>query len=139
LFFVLAYGFYYARIFAGGDAKLMIALGSIVLLGTSICENTLLVFIFLITLLAGGAFYSLAYTFVLTVKKREEFKKEFKKQAKANKKLFFIFVLISGVLFFFMIIFGEVLFSLFSIVILIFPLLVLQDLKIIRFHRKHLF
>ncbi|MFA5020300.1 MAG: prepilin peptidase [Candidatus Pacearchaeota archaeon] len=125
LFFILAYVFYYARIFAGGDAKLMIALGAVVLFGASVCENTLLLFVFLIALLAGGAFYSLAYTFVIAFVKRKEFAKEFKKQVKVNKKIFLIFISIAVALFVLMIIFNEILFSLFSVVILIFPILLI--------------
>ena len=39
LFFILAYVFYYARIFAGGDAKLLMGLGAVLSLGDSFFRN----------------------------------------------------------------------------------------------------
>ena len=50
LFVGLAYAFYYARIFAGGDAKLLMGLGAILGFATSLRENLIIfcVFIFLL-------------------------------------------------------------------------------------------
>ena len=39
IFFILGHVFYYSRVFAGGDAKLMIGLGPVLVLSSSIIGN----------------------------------------------------------------------------------------------------
>ncbi|MEM3122387.1 MAG: hypothetical protein QXH60_03020, partial [Candidatus Pacearchaeota archaeon] len=100
--FIVGHLLYYARVFAGGDAKLFIALGSVIPFASDYYLNTLIFFLFLISLLAGGALYSIAYTLFLVYKNKEEFKKEFRKNFNSRLKLFislifvfFIFLLFS--------------------------------------------
>src|SRR3989338_1270519 len=77
VFFVLAYGFYYARAFAGGDAKLLMGFGVILPYG-DFYELFLAGGIFIFSLFLLGAIYSLVYSIFIVFKKKEKFKKEFK-------------------------------------------------------------
>lgn len=86
LFFLLANLFYYTRLFAGGDAKLMIALGALIPFTDSFYTNTLIFIIFLVALLFGGLIYSLFYSFGLAAINGKEFIKDFKKQFFKNEK-----------------------------------------------------
>ena len=83
--FVLAHLMYYGRLFAGGDAKLFIALGAIIPFADNFYDNNLIFLVFLIALLFGGAVYSLSYSVILSIKNHENFSKKFKELFKDNK------------------------------------------------------
>lgn len=87
IFFALGNLFYYSRVFAGGDAKLMIALGSILPSFPDIFSN-IMVFLnfFLIFLFSGFLYISTAST-ILCVRNFKKFRKEFSKQLKRKRKL----------------------------------------------------
>ena len=76
IFFLIGNALYYGRVFAGGDAKLMIALGAILPLSDSFIINAKIFLIFFILFLFAGAFYGLIWSFFLTAKNFREFKKE---------------------------------------------------------------
>ena len=97
IFFILGNLFYYGKIFAGGDAKLMIALGTILPLSENFFINIKTFILFLIVFLFVGAVYGFVISIVLSLKNFQNFKKEFKKQLKDKKRLYFIFMFI-GVL-----------------------------------------
>lgn len=78
MFFVLANLFYYTRVFAGGDAKLLIALGAVLPFESFIgLAYTGLGFIILLFLV--GSVYSMIYSVGLAVKNRKKFAVEFRK------------------------------------------------------------
>jgi len=79
LFWLLAYGLYYARAFAGGDAKLLMGLGA-VLPFDSLWSYAAVSFVFILLLFTLGAIYSLVYTVFLAVRDKERFAPEFRKQ-----------------------------------------------------------
>lgn len=81
--FVLANAFYYGRVFAGGDAKLLMALGVIWPYGSYI-SVVILSLVFVILLLLLGAIYSLIYSIVLMIKNRKVFGKEFRSRFRWN-------------------------------------------------------
>lgn len=85
-FFLLATLMYYSKVFAGGDAKLMIGYGAIIPY-SSYVAIPLTAGIFLFLLLTLGAAYSLIYSVGIVVKNSEEFSKEFRKQASKNRTL----------------------------------------------------
>lgn len=92
----LAYLLYYGRAFAGGDAKLLMALGP--LLPFEQLSDVLvsgLGFIFALFLL--GSLYSLAYTFVLLPRRWSSFKRAFFREWHRFSRLFFMCLLL-GVL-----------------------------------------
>lgn len=94
IFFALGNLFYYGKIFAGGDAKLMISLGAIIPIYPNWIMNIPLFLNFILIFLLVGFVYILATSTYLCVKHFKAFKKEFKKQLKKNKKLL---VIIMGV------------------------------------------
>ena len=92
IFFVLGNLFYYGRMFAGGDAKLMIALGAVLPIYGTILENTKFFLIFLLLFFFSGAIYSFIVSSSLAIKNFKAFKKEFVIQFKKNKKLFYLMI-----------------------------------------------
>lgn len=97
VFFAIANLLYYSRVFAGGDAKLLMGLGAILPF-----ENYLdLVYTglgFIILLFLAGALYSLIYSIFIAYKNLEKFRKEFLSRFKKLKiylPVILIFVLIS--------------------------------------------
>lgn len=86
IFLGLAYTLYYARAFAGGDAKLLMGFG-IILPYTNYLDLFTLSIVFLFLLFFLGAVYSLFYSIFIVSKNRKTFKKEFKIKASKNKTL----------------------------------------------------
>jgi Flp pilus assembly protein protease CpaA len=119
IFFVLGNLFYYGKIFAGGDAKLMIALGSVLPLSESFFVNLRIYVLFLFLFLFFGAIYGLGWSFFYMTKNFKNFKKEFLKQIRLNKKLVLLFVFF-GI---FLLIFGifSELFLIFGIFVILSP------------------
>jgi len=87
IFLVLGNLLYYCRIFAGGDAKLMMALGSIIPLSESFLMNAKICAFFLIAFLAAGAIYGLSASFFLGFRNFTAFNREFKKNLKKSRKI----------------------------------------------------
>lgn len=98
LFVGLAYAFYYARAFAGGDAKLLMGLGGIFAVGSNFYSHLLFLGLFILLLIFAGGFYGLVYSFFLAMKNKEKFFKEYKLQFGKRKKWLYVslfFVLLS--------------------------------------------
>ncbi|MEK6912377.1 MAG: A24 family peptidase [Nanoarchaeota archaeon] len=105
IFFLLGNAFYYGKMFAGGDAKLMIALGAILPLQESFTRNLEFFVIFFIIFLLVGAVYSLLGSLFFSIRNFEQFKKEFRKQFKTHFKASFLvlfFALLLSVVGFFL-------------------------------------
>ncbi len=119
IFFVLGNLLYYGKVFAGGDAKLMIALGTVLPIYNNFKDNMKLFFVFIFLFLLTGAVYGLISSFVLAFRNKEQFNKEFKKQFSKRKKLIY-FSSIFGIL---SLVFGFYLdvFFLLGIFIFVFP------------------
>lgn len=86
IFFILSEVFYHSHIFAGGDAKLMRALGPILFIYPDTLQNINKSLIFLLIFLFVSLFYMLGTSTFLGIKYLKEFKKEFSKQVKVHKK-----------------------------------------------------
>lgn len=123
IFFVIGNVFYYSRLFAGGDAKLMIAIGAILPISYSFLENLNIFLIFLVIFLFIGAIYSMLWVLVLSLKNFKELKKDLSKKLKGFSKInylimfFGIIIILSG--FFYSLLFFI------GCLIFIFPLLLL--------------
>ncbi len=102
IFFIFGNLLYYGRIFAGGDAKLMIALGAVLPFSESFLINTRIFFLFLFIFLFSGALYGLVVSIVLGLRNFKKFKKEFYRQLRKNRKLVY-FIMFLGLI---LIIFG---------------------------------
>ncbi len=94
VFFALGNLLYYSKVFAGGDAKLMIAMGTILPTSPIWFKNFQIFFDFILIFLSIGFFYILVSSIILCAKNFGVFKKEFLRQLNKNKKLMI------GVLFF---------------------------------------
>lgn len=92
IFFVIGNAFYYGRMFAGGDAKLMIALGTILPFSESFFTNLKIFVLFFLLFMFVGALYTLVISFVLCLKNFKRFRKEFVKQFKSKKKIAYPFM-----------------------------------------------
>lgn len=93
IFFGLAYAFYYGKIFAGGDAKLLMGFG-VLIPGRDISNLVFNLSLFIFMLFLIGAVYSLVYSIFLVFRDRRKFVKEFKIQLKGKEKLFLILFLV---------------------------------------------
>src|SRR3972149_5537055 len=94
IFFVLGNLLYYGKMFAGGDAKLLIALGAVLPVSRSFYENLEVFFFFLVIFLFLGAVWSLGATAFIVSKNLNKFKKEFKKQLRIYRKVISLVVLL---------------------------------------------
>jgi Flp pilus assembly protein protease CpaA len=95
IFFVAGNLLYYGKVFAGGDAKLMISLGAILPYSSSIISNLESFFNFILIFLFVGFLYIFASSAFFCIKNFKSFKKEFLRQLKKNKKLMIIALFIS--------------------------------------------
>jgi len=123
VFFVLGNLFYYLRVFAGGDAKLLMALGAVLPLSYNWIINLKIFGFFILLFLVTGSFYALIYAVCLVFQNFKKFSKEFRAQCVLHKKMFLmalIFALLWVVFSFFINQFG---FILIGLVILLFPVL----------------
>lgn len=98
VFIVLGNLLYYCRIFAGGDAKLLIALGTVLPLSNSFKGDLLIFGLFLFLFLLCGALYGIFYSFVLISSDVGKFKKNFKGMFKKNKKYIYLSLVLAIVI-----------------------------------------
>lgn len=98
IFFALGNLFYYGRIFAGGDAKLMIALGAVIPFYNNFYENASVFVIFLLIFLISGALYGIFASAYLTLNGRKKFAKEFKRRFGTNRNKIY-FAMFAGIIF----------------------------------------
>ncbi|MFH1359339.1 MAG: prepilin peptidase [archaeon] len=122
IFLVLGNLFYYSRMFAGGDAKLLIALGAILPLSFSWIINFKIFGLFILGSFLGGAIYVFIWSLVLVFLNFKGFKKEYSRLFNKHKSLF----LMSLILFVFWIIFSFVVgssFAFIGLIFLLFPIL----------------
>jgi Flp pilus assembly protein protease CpaA len=117
IFFVIGNLFYYSRLFAGGDAKLMIALGTILPISSRFFSNVQIFLNFLILFLISGFAYTILTSVFLCIKNFKKFKKEFANQLDKKRKLSYLF-LVAGIIFI-LIGFLEILFTFIGLLIFI--------------------
>jgi len=100
IFFILGNLFYYGRIFAGGDAKLMIAMGAILPFSLDFFVNLNIFLMFLVLFLFIGAGYGIVWSVVLAFRNGKGFRREFSKRWKTHRKLSFGVMFIGLILMF---------------------------------------
>jgi len=98
IFFILGNFFYYGKMFAGGDAKLFIALGPVLPISTNFFVNFRSITIFLIIFFLVGGVYSIITSIRLCLKNYPKFKKEFRKQVNENEALINLTMFLSVIL-----------------------------------------
>lgn len=90
ILFVIGNLLYYGKVFAGGDAKLMIALGAVIPFSEDLLMNISSILLFLLLFLIVGAFYGVVLAVILGIKNKRKFVKEFSKQFEKKKNIFYI-------------------------------------------------
>lgn len=119
IFFVIGNLLYYGKMFAGGDAKLMIALGAILPISNSFASNAKIFVSFFLLFLFVGGFYGLGWSFYLPFKHLKFYKKTFRKFFTKNKRINSL-VMIFGILIMLLSFFNSS-FFLFGILIFLLP------------------
>jgi Flp pilus assembly protein protease CpaA len=121
IFFALGNLMYYGRLFAGGDAKLMIALGAVLPFSLSFYSNLKVFFLFLILFLFVGAVYGVVSAVFLSLKNFNSFKNGFFKIWKEKKRLSYLIMVLGLV---FMVLgFLQSVFLYFGVLVFVFPYL----------------
>lgn len=110
--------FYYGRVFAGGDAKLLVAM-TVFFIGVNFNITLVNMGIFLFFLMFSGSIYGLVYSFVLYYKNKEKVNKEIRK---GFDNLWVRYAIIIGVVLF-ALSYIEWFFLMFSVFFLVFPVL----------------
>ena len=111
--------FYYGRVFAGGDAKLLLSM-TVLFIGVSFYESLINVGIFVLFLFISGSVYGIFYSSVLYIRNYDKVNKKLKKNfwTEENK---FIFIL--GLIFMFSGAYFYFILFIIGILIFIFPIL----------------
>ena len=85
--FILMNAFYYGRMFGGGDAKMLMALGTIIPLSFDWKINLELIILFTLIFLIAGAVYGIVYSKILMFMNFKRFKQEFSVILRKHKKI----------------------------------------------------
>ncbi len=98
VFFLISQAFYYGKVFGGGDAKLLVAIGA-VLPFNSINEFIVNACLFLLFLFSIGAIYSLIASFIFAFRNKRKFLSEFNKLHKEFNWRFYLllFLFVFGI------------------------------------------
>lgn len=123
IFVVLAYVFYYGRVFAGGDAKLLMGMGAVLPVYASVYSNLFFLGIFVLALLFSGSLYGLVYSMFLVIGNWKNFSKDFLKQTRKYKLLIWISIAIAVVSLIVPVILAENVLFFIPLIIFIFPFL----------------
>lgn len=89
IFFILGNLLYYGKLFAGGDAKLFIALGAVLPFSTDLLVNIQNFITFLLVFFIVSAVYSFVFSLSIGLKNFKRFRKEFGFLFRKNRKLIY--------------------------------------------------
>ena len=121
LFFLIAYALYYGRVFAGGDAKLLIGLGPLLPQFSGLGLNFSFMFLYILLVLVVGGVYGLGYSFFVAILNRKKFVHGFLEEI--NFKRVGIFLALASLPAILSLVLWEPLFLFFSCLLFIFPFL----------------
>lgn len=122
VFIGLGYLFYYGRVFAGGDAKLLMALGA-VLPASGVIESLSIFLVFIFLLLLSGSVYGSLWSFVLAMRNIKKFRQEFSRQIRKRKILIIVSIVFAVLFLFFPIYTGDLILLALPFIVLLFPVL----------------
>lgn len=89
-FFALAHLFYYGKVFAGGDAKLLMGLGAILPMFGNYLINFKMMIYFVLVFMVGGSIYGIIYSVFLVCVHWRDFVGEFAYQFRKKFTMFLI-------------------------------------------------
>ena len=121
--FLLAELFYYSRLFAQGDAKLLLALSVILPLSFDWKTNLWIFLIFLVLIIIAGGLYGLVYSLILGILHFKDLKKEYLKYFKKFGLKGKIMILMGGIFSLACYILGYYDLIVFGIILFIYPFL----------------
>ncbi len=75
MFLILGNIFYYCKVFAGGDSKLMISLGAVLPIFPSFIQNIQVFLLFLFLFFVVGSIYGIFGSVYISIKRLKEFRK----------------------------------------------------------------
>ena len=122
IFIILGNVFYYSRVFAGGDAKLLIGLGPILPLSYNWFNNFKIFGVFLFLFLICGSLYVLFWALFLVAKNYKKFSLEFNKILVKSRYVVYSTFLLAFLWIIFVIVIKEYVLILLSFMIILFPL-----------------
>lgn len=123
IFLILGNLFYYSRLFAGGDAKLLIALGTILPLSYNWIINGEIFVFFILLFLVLGSVYSIIWALFLVGFNWKRFVKEFSLQVRNYKKLFLFSIIFFIFWSLFAVFVNQLILLVISLIIILFPCL----------------
>lgn len=123
VFVGLGYLFYYSRVFAGGDAKLLFGLGAILAVSSSVVGNLMnfLVFIFLMMLM--GSVYGIIWSFVLVVRNKKKFIVVWKKNYRSYGKFYSVSFIVALIFLIIVLYMGQYILAFIPLIMVMFPVL----------------
>ncbi len=122
VFIALAYALYYSRVFAGGDAKLLMAFGA-VLSSQSSNSSIFNWVLFILLMFSAGGVWGLLYSARIAVKDSRQFKKNFIREFGKRRILFIVFLILT--LIFLGLGFYDYILFILAMIFIIFPFLVI--------------
>jgi len=125
IFFVLHNLFYYGRLFAGGDAKLMLALGPVIPLYSDFSKNLELFADFFIIFFVAGAGYGIIAAIYSASRNFSAVKKKFMEKIRTSKKMMLLIEAGGVILIVFSVAITEILMVYAGIIVMILPVLYL--------------
>jgi len=123
IFFGLAYLFYYGRIFAGGDAKLLMGIGAVLPISSYILSNLVILSVFVLLFFFIGGVWGLGFSAFLVLRNRKKFSKEFLKQFKLRRNLVFLSLIFSIIILVLSIYFWQISFLILALIVFLLPVL----------------
>lgn len=129
IFFVLANIFYMARLFGGGDAKLLMGLAACLATAPFFASNVMsepFPLALLINILLIGAIYGIFFSIGAAIKNRQEFKQNWKeiKKNKFTSTRFILFFILTAIAFALIFILHEKFFILLTILLAVIPFII---------------
>jgi Flp pilus assembly protein protease CpaA len=124
--FIISNAFYYGRMFAGGDAKFLMAFFTLLPLSLSWQTNLMIIILFVFLLIMAGGVYGLIYSLILILFNFKTFSKSYIKQFKKYQNLILIISLLMVFLGIILIILHQLIFILLCLLIFIAPYLLLS-------------
>jgi len=89
IFYLVGEFFYHGKLFAGGDTRLMRAMGPVLAFSSSFLTNIKIFALFFILFLLAGSIYGFVWVGVLSCKNFKRFKIQLKKEFVKRKNLFY--------------------------------------------------
>ncbi len=123
--FILMNVFYYGRMFGGGDAKMLMALGGVLPLSINWAVNLELIILFTLIFMFAGAIYGIIYSWIILIFHFKRFRQEFSFFFKKYKRVAYLVEILGLFLFVLSISYDFYMGQLLALLIFISPILLI--------------